>query len=180
MGSIESYILGNSVLHERFFATAEILAKLVSSAPRAVNMTQLEDATGRSSKELNKLCTGLARAGLVLQEQDATDKWVLNCDPAMITLEDVFRYVLTEQRTKPSTKSAPDRAPNDIDLLVMQAMIAINQSVFKHLRQFSFDRLKISSAGMFPAPRRRFGNPGFDGGYDLQASSYDESIRVSV
>lgn len=178
MGSIESYILGNGVLHERFFATAEILAKLVSSAPRAVSMTQLESATSRSAKELGKLCAGLARAGLVRQDRDAADKWVLNCDPAMITLEDVFRYVLTEQRTK--LKSVPDRAPNDVDLLVMQAMIAINQSIFKHLRQFSFDRLKISSAGMFPTPRRRFGNSGFDSGYDLQAPSYDEPIRISA
>ena len=180
MGSIESYILGNSALHERFFATAEVLAKLVSSTPRAVSMAQLEDATGRSSKELSKLCAGLVRAGLVRQDPDIADKWILNCDPAMITLEDAFRYVLTEQRAKHPTKSAPERAPSDVDLLVMQAMIAINQSVFKHLRQFSFDRLKVSSAGMFPAPHCRFGNAGFDGGYDLPASSYDEPVRVSA
>ena len=34
-------------------------------------------------------------------------------------------------------------------MLVMQATMGINQSIFQHLRQFSLDRLKISAAGMF-------------------------------
>jgi hypothetical protein len=39
-------------------------------------------------------------------------------------------------------------------LLVMQATMSINQSVFQHLRQFSLDRLKMSAAGIFVASTR--------------------------
>jgi len=163
MVTVEDYLLGNGALHERFFATTEILAKLVSSAPRAVSLAQLEEATGRPAKELSKLCASLARACLLRHDPQASDKWMLTCDPCMVTLEDVFRCVMNEQQAHARAgKAAPERAPNDIDLLVMQAMIAINQSVFKHLRQFSLDRLKVSAAGMFPAPRRALGDACLD------------------
>ena len=161
---VEDYIFGNDALHQRFFTTTDILAKLISTAPRAVSIAQLEEATGRPARELGKLCGGLARAGLLRQAANATDKWTLACNPALITLEDVFRCVLAEQgRSRGAAKTAaPERASNDVDLLVMQAMIAINQSVFKHLRQFSLDRLKISGSGTFPAPRRPL-----DAGFDI-------------
>ena len=161
MVNVEDCILGNGVLHDRFFATTEILAKLVSRAPRPVSFVQLEEATGRSGKELARHCSALMRAGLLKQDQQDPEKWSLTCDPSMVTLEDVFRCVLAEQgRSKTAAKSTtPERTPNDVDLLVMQAMITINQSVFKHLRQFSLDRLKISGAGMFPAPRRALRDP---------------------
>ena len=179
MVTVEDCILGNSALHDRFFATTEILARLVSSAPRAVSLAQLEDLTGRSAKELTKLCTALSRAGLLRVDADAQDKWALTCDPSFVTLEDVFRCALAEQqgRSKTAAKAgAQDRAPNDVDLLVMQAMIAINQSVFKHLRQFSLDRLKISAAGMFPAPRRPLGDACLDDAFDLAISGREASF----
>ena len=164
MVTVEDCILGNSALHDRFFATTEILARLVSSAPRAVSLAQLEEATGRTEKDLTKLCTALSRAGLLRQDAEAPGKWTLTCDPSMVTLEDVFRCVMSEQqaRSRSAKSTVSDRAPNDVDLLVMQAMIAINQSVFKHLRQFSLGRLKISAAGMFPAPRRVLADPSQD------------------
>lgn len=183
MGIVEDCILGNSVLHDRFFATTEILAKLVSSAPRAVSLTQLEEATGRPAKELLKLCASLTRANLLRPEPLSADKWMLTCNPSLVTLEDVFRCVMTEQRSRSrsSAKSgAPERAPNDVDLLVMQAMIAINQSVFKHLRQFSLDRLKISAAGMFPAPRRALRDPGLDESFDFAISGREASYVPPV
>lgn len=178
MVTVEDCILGNSALHDRFFATTEILAKLVSSAPRAVSITQLEDTTGRTAKELAKLCTALARAGLLRQDGQSVDQWTLTCDPSFVTLEDVFRCVLAEQQVRKSgaKASAPERAPNDVDLLVMQAMIAINQSVFKHLRQFSLDRLKISAAGMFPTSRRPLGDACLDDAFDLAISGRDASF----
>lgn len=177
MVTVEDCILGNSALHDRFFATTEILARLVSSAPHAVSMAQLEDATGRPEKELAKLCAALFRAGLLRQDEQAPDKWTLTCDSSLVTLEDVFRCVMSEQQTRSrSAKSAAaDRVPNDVDLLVMQAMIAINQSVFKHLRQFSLDRLKISAAGMFPARHRPLGDPRLDEDFDYAISGREAS-----
>lgn len=159
MVTVEDCILGNGALHDRFFATTEILARLVSSAPRAVSLAQLEQATGRTAKELSRLCGGLLKAGLLRSEQHG--KWSLTCDPCLVTLEDVFRCVLGRQQGR-ARQTAPERASSDVDLLVMQAMIAINQSVFKHLRQFSLDRLKMSGAGEFPAPRRAAGDPRLD------------------
>ena len=176
MVTVEDCILGNSALHDRFFATTEILARLVSSAPRAVSMAQLEDATGRSEKELTKLCIALARVGLLRQDAQAPEKWALTCEPSQVTLEDVFRCVMTEQQTRSRKAASADRAPNDVDLLVMQAMIAINQSVFKQLRQFSLDRLKISAAGMFPSARRALRDPGLDDGFDFAVSGREASF----
>ncbi|HJV83336.1 Rrf2 family transcriptional regulator [Noviherbaspirillum sp.] len=182
MVTVEDCILGNSALHDRFFATTEILAKLVSSAPRAVSVAQLEDATGRPARELAKLCNSLSRANLLKHDPSASDKWLLTCDPGTVTLEDVFRCVLADQhsRSRSASKSAPERVPSDVDLLVMQAMIAINQSVFRHLRQFSLDRLKISAAGMFPSRSRQLGDSCLNDSFDLAMSDRDASYVSSV
>lgn len=187
MVTVEDYILGNSALHERFFATTEILAKIVSSAPRAVSLAQLEDATGRPTRELSRLCATLVRAELLRVDPTTSQKWLLAGEPSQVTLEDVFRCVmtLTSSRTRPTGKSAGrERAQNDVDLLVTQAMIAINQSVFMHLRQFSLDRLKISAAGMFPAPRRALRDPNLDEAFDFalpgQESAYVSPEQVAV
>lgn len=186
MVTVEDCILGNGALHDRFFATTEILAKLVSSAPRSVAISQLEDATGRPARELSRLCNSLARASLLRPDPRAAGKWMLTCDASQVTLEDVFRCVLAEQQARPkaAAKAGSERVPNDVDLLVMQAMIAINQSVFKHLRQFSLDRLKISAAGMFPAPRRPLRTACLDDAFDVTTSgldlSYDSPVQLTA
>ena len=167
---VTDYILGGSSLHDRLCAMAEILGKLVSSAPRSVSIAQLEEATGRPAKELTKLCASLWRAELLVPDPDAGQRWNLACEPSMVTLEDVFRCIVSEQqeRSKPAAKlSAPERAFSDVDLLVTQAMLAVNQSVFKNLRQFSLDRLKASGAGMFPASTRRSRHSYFDDANDI-------------
>ncbi len=180
MVSVEDYILGNGALHKRFFATTEILARLVSSAPRAVSITQLEADTGRSNKDLAKLCAALARAGLLRRDPIEPGKWALACDPSQVTLEDVFRCALAGQPARRAARRVQGRASSDVDLLVMQAVIAINQSVFKHLRQFSLDRLKVSAAGMFPAPRRRLGDACLDDAFDLAISGRKASFDAPV
>ena len=179
MVNVEDCILGNSELRDRFFAMTEILARLVSSAPRGVSIAHLEDATGRSEKELTKFCTALERDGLLRRDPKVAGKWTLTCDPSLVTLEDVFRCVMAEQqsRSRSAAKSVvADRAPSDVDLLVMQAMIAINQSVFKHLRQFSLDRLKISAAGVFPSSRPPLGDSRLDDDFELAISGREASF----
>ncbi len=167
---VTDYILGGSILHDRLCAMAEILSRLVSSAPRSIGIAQLEEATGRPAKELTKLCTSLWRAGLLVPDPGVGNRWSLACEPSAVTLEDVFRCVVAEQqeRSKPAAKSSsPERAYSDVDLLVTQAMLAVNQSVFRHLRQFSLDRLKVSSTGMFPASSRHGSHTYFDDANDL-------------
>ncbi|HJV87181.1 MAG TPA: hypothetical protein VJ698_17075 [Noviherbaspirillum sp.] len=181
MVTVEDCILGNGALHDRFFATTEILARLVSSSPRTVSMEQLEDATGRPARELARLCNNLVRANLLQHDPAAPDKWMLTCHPGMVTLEDVFRCVLAGQpaRSKSAVRSSThERSSSDVDLLVMQAMIAINQSVFKHLRQFSLDRLKISATGMFPPRRNPLRDACPDDSFDLEMSG-NETSHVS-
>jgi DNA-binding IscR family transcriptional regulator len=176
-------ILGDRALHERFLATTEILARLVSSAPRAVGIKQLHDATDRPSPELADLCAALERAGLLQAQAGPAQQWTLTCDPSLVTLEDVYRCVLSERDETAGARANPAQgSSNDLNLLVMQAMIAVNQSVLKHLRQFSLDRLKISAAGMFPAPRRQTREAQRDDAFDLTSSgreaSYGSSMQV--
>ncbi|HVL75712.1 MAG TPA: hypothetical protein VM406_06825, partial [Noviherbaspirillum sp.] len=90
-------ILGNSALHARFLATTEILARLVSSAPRKVHLTQLEDDTGRCAAEITACCAALGRAGLLTVHDGHEPAWSLAGTPALVTLEDVFCCVMNEQ-----------------------------------------------------------------------------------
>jgi DNA-binding IscR family transcriptional regulator len=152
MGLDDDCILGNGALHDRFRLATEILGALVSNAPRPLSMAQLEDHTGRPAKELVKLCGSLWGALLMRPDASIRDGWVLAGPPNAITLEDIFRCVLESQPGRSKVIAAkpdnPDRTHHDVDLLVMQATMAINQSVFQHLRQFSLDRLKASASSM--------------------------------
>lgn len=152
--TIDNAILGNSASYERLCVITEVLGKFVSCAPRAVSLTQLEVYTGRSGKDLLKLCAMLVREQLLQLQPGQPQCWKLACEANRLTLEDAFRCVMAEQaarerRGRTQLESAMDDAPSrDVDLLVMQATMGINQSVFQHLRQFSLDRLKVTAAGM--------------------------------
>lgn len=157
----EDFILGDGVLHQRLCAITEILGKFVACAPRQLSICQLAESTGRSEHDLDKLCSGLARAALLQSSPQLAGSWTLACAPDQVTLEDVFRCVMAEQLVSGNSAALPSvpisghvaqRLQHDADLLVMQAAMAINQSVFRHLRQFSLDRLKMSSAAVFPVP----------------------------
>ncbi|GAA4020469.1 hypothetical protein [Actimicrobium antarcticum] len=156
----DDFILGDSALHQRLCAITEILGKFVATAPRPLSISQLTESTGRSEKELVKLCAGLARAELLQPHMaQVPGHWALTCAPDLVTLEDVFRCAMAEH---PSEQALSTKAPapserhtqrlhRDADLLVTQAAMAINQSVFQHLRQFSLDRLNFSTSVPFPS-----------------------------
>lgn len=154
MSSIDDYILGNDVLHDRFSVTTQIVGKVVCSAPDPVTIRQLKELTGRPAKELITLCDRLSLAGVLEPVTQKPGAWRLACDPGETTLEDVFRCILTEQLDRSKQLGMKhhhvDRSYRDVDLLLMQVSIAINQSVFKHLRQFTLERLKLSVSAMFP------------------------------
>ncbi len=158
----EDFILGDVALHKRLCAITEILGKFVACAPRQLSIWNLVESTGRSERDLENLCAGLARAALLEANSQSVGSWSLACAPDKVTLEDVFRCVMAEQPVSGQSSVStsvklpghqPRRLQHDADLLVMQAAMAINQSVFQHLRQFSLDRLKVSSAAAYPAPR---------------------------
>lgn len=163
MLNIDDYILGNGALHARFCANTEILAKVVSAAPRPVTVRQMAQGGERSLAELEALCASLARAGLLRRHDSERDSWVLARRAGDATLEDVFRSVLEDQpgtRRVAARHIGADPVQPEVALLVMQATMAINQIVFRHLRQFPLDRLKSRAvvarpaAGLGSAPQR--------------------------
>ncbi len=158
----EDFILGDGALHQRLCAMTEILGKFVACAPRQLSIWNLVESTGRSERDLENLCAGLASAALLQSNTQLAGSWSLACAPDKVTLEDVFLCVMAEQPVPGQIPGSgftqlpghqPQRLQHDADLLVMQAAMAINQSVFQHLRQFSLDRLKVSSAAANPVPR---------------------------
>jgi hypothetical protein len=159
MSTFDHYLLGNAALYARLCLVTEVLGKFVSGAPRAVGIDQLEKQTGRPVRELQKLCAMLCREGLLQPHPQQAQHWMLACEASGVTLEDAFRCVVGEKaargRGKVSSELAEtaDTPRREVDLLVMQATMEIQQSVFQHLRQFSLDRLKIAATGMSPAQR---------------------------
>lgn len=152
----DHFLLGDGAMHQHLCAVTEILGKFVANAPRPLNLSQLEDCTGRSSEELAQFCHALGRGGLLQAHTTLADSWELLCAPEEVTLEHVFRFVMADapSPTAPLDEvpaRRPQRLQRDADLLVMQAAMAINQSMLQHLRQFSLDRLKSSAAAVFPA-----------------------------
>jgi DNA-binding IscR family transcriptional regulator len=172
----DDYILGNGALHDRFRVTTEILGALVSSSPHSLSMAQLQNYTGRPAKELAKLCSALWRSMLTKPDTKARGNWVLACAPSSVTLEDVFRCVIANQpqpaKSIITTPVESDQRHHDIDLLVMQATMAINQSVFKHLRQFSLDRLKVSAAAKPPLTKREQRHMQYDNEHDFEVNPW--------
>jgi DNA-binding IscR family transcriptional regulator len=158
MSSIDSYILGNEVLHDRFSATTQIVGLAVCNAPEPVTIQELKEVTGRSARELAKLCGGLSLGGVFESTSQKCDAWRLACKPEDTTLEDVFRCLLADpsdrSRQVEVQRDRVERSYRDLDLLLMQVSIAINQSVFRQLRQITLQRLKISVNGLFPFSRR--------------------------
>ena len=156
MNGMDQVFLGSGVLYDRVCLITEVLGRFVSSAPRAVDLAQLEKHTGRPAKELLRLCAMLCREGLLRVDPQLPRGWQLACEASRLTLEDAFRCAMNEQaaRARPGRAKVQEGVPRrEVDMLVMQATMDINQSIFQHLRQFSLDRLKVSAAGMFGGRR---------------------------
>lgn len=166
MSVTDQCILGSGVLYDRLCLITEVLGRFVSCAPRAVDLAQLEKHTGRPAKELLRLCAMLCREELLRPHPEMTPCWILTREASQVTLEDAFRCAINEQAARARRgrpKAAVPDPRREVDMLVMQATMDINQSIFQHLRQFSLDRLKVTAADIFggrragpgPWPHRR-------------------------
>lgn len=156
MSSVDQYLLGNAALYARLSLVTEVLGKFVSAAPRMVGIAQLERQTGRSARELQRVCAMLCREGLLRPEPKHAQHWTLACEASLVTLEDVFRCVIAEKTARERSRATADETGvhrREVDLLLMQATMGIQQSVFQHLRQFSLDRLKVGATGMLASSR---------------------------
>ncbi|HYD97400.1 MAG TPA: Rrf2 family transcriptional regulator [Noviherbaspirillum sp.] len=164
--AIPEFILGDRQLHVRFAMAIELLARIVMANPRPLTTAALSEALGQPPRAVRQLLTNLQRAGLLQQDERNRDSWSCSCEPGAITLADVYRSVAaaqaeTSRKKKQEPVAAGDMrggAQQSVELLLMQATMAINQVVLQHLQAFDLGRLSAlkSPALPFPAPRRAY------------------------
>jgi DNA-binding IscR family transcriptional regulator len=146
MQSINDYLFGNRALHEQWRGSTQILVTLAEHAPRPVRIEQLCAGTGRTLREVSKLCRGLENAGLLRKPSSKRREWQLTCDANALTLETVYLCVLEEAerdvRKDTVAIDAPDKSLHRIDVLLTQAAMSVHQSVLTHLRQFSIGTIR--------------------------------------
>ena len=172
MSLADDYILGNASLHFEFCLATEILAALVAHAPHPVSMSVLENLTGHPSKDLARMCSSLWQS-ILITPNSSGEGWVLINPAYRITLEDVFRSVVEGQQSRAgsmiNSAARASRLSSDVEVFVGQATIAINQSVFRHLRQFPLDRLRGPSVMLTPP-----------GSHFLNATRYDADSELAL
>ncbi|MBC7500658.1 MAG: hypothetical protein H7315_09180 [Herminiimonas sp.] len=149
------FLFGDPVMHGRFSTAIEILAQMVVATPRAVSGASLADALGQPVRAIRTLLRSLHGAGLIGQDAHVKDLWFCSGPLHAITLADVFRCIClvnldTAAAPEGGDAAAPDspaRSANQqsVDLLLMQATMAVNQVVLQHLQQFDLGRLRAVS-----------------------------------
>ena len=162
------FIFGDQQLHFRFFTAIELLAQIVISTPRPVSEHALCEALGKPLRVVRALLHSLSKSGLVCQEEQTKDVWYCAGSLGAITLADIFRCVSSatvesaalRKRRSDIIPAVPSRSTTQqsVDLLLMQATMAVNQVVLQHLQQFDLGRLRaVASAAPFRARNTRLG-----------------------
>ena len=154
---IPEFIFGNQQLHARFSMAIELLARIVIANPRPVTTAALSESFGHNARSVRALLSSLHQSGLLNQDEKTRDAWYCAAPLGTITLADVFRSVAigttdTSRRKKaePAGDEMRSAAQQSVELLLMQATMAINQVVLQHLQAFDLGRLKAvrASSGM--------------------------------
>lgn len=147
--AIHEFIFGDQQLHARFSMAIELLARIVIVHPRPVTTADLSELIGQSSRTVRVLLTSLHQSGLLCQDEKARDAWFCSSALGSITLADIFRSVSGAMPDSRKKKCEPQSAcesrtaaQQSVDLLLMQATMAINQVVLQHLQSFDLGRLK--------------------------------------
>ena len=174
MSLADEFILGSGSLHLQFCLATEILAALVAHAPHPVSTPALEKLTGHPAKDLARICSSLWQS-MLISPNSSGEGWILINPAHKITLEDVFRSVVESQQPRSGAKSPlgtrTARMRPDVELFVGQATMAINQSVFRHLRQYSLDRLRGPSVMLTPAGAHFTNTTRYDADSELALTS---------
>jgi len=143
MTASDDFLFADVLMDQKFRITTEILEQFVSNPSQELSSARLAEYIGRTVREVNQVCKKLQLIGLVEPVKPVAKGWKLICDPNTITLEDVYRGVIAESETTAVAMPEADRAADparSVDLLIMQATMEVNQSIFRHLRQFSLGR----------------------------------------
>jgi DNA-binding IscR family transcriptional regulator len=141
MTASDDFLFADVLMDQKFRATTEILEQFVSNPSQELSAARLAGQIGRTVREVNQVCKKLQMIGLVEAVKPATRGWKLVCDPNTITLEHVYRGVIASVEAAPAPDADRGMDPaRSVDLLIMQATMEVNQSIFRHLRQFSLGR----------------------------------------
>jgi DNA-binding IscR family transcriptional regulator len=136
----DDFLFADFLMDQKFRITTEILELFVTNPSQDLSIAYLAEYTGHSAREITQICRKLQLAGLVQPSKNSSKVWMLVCDPSTITLEDVYRGMIANSQPTPSLASPEMERTRSVDLLIMQATMEVNQSIFKHLRQFSLGR----------------------------------------
>jgi DNA-binding IscR family transcriptional regulator len=134
-------------MHTRFSVAIELLARIVIANPKPLTTAALAEAVAQPVRIVRPLLAALHEAGLVRLQENSRDAWTCPASLGTVTLADVFRCVTdtAPRRKKCYAQVADDvrsSARQSVDLLLMQATMAINQVVLRHLQDFDLGRLK--------------------------------------
>jgi DNA-binding IscR family transcriptional regulator len=140
----DNFLFADFQIDQKFRITAEILEQFVANRSQVMSVAFLADYTGHSVREITQICKKLQLAGLIKSTKNSSKVWMLVCDPNTITLEDVYRGVIANARPLHDNANPQLGNSRGVDLLIMQATMEVNQSIFKHLRQFSLGRPRNS------------------------------------
>ncbi len=136
----DDFLFADFLMDQKFRITTEILELFVTNPSQDLSIAYLVECTGYGMREITQICRKLQLAGLVQPAKNSSKVWMLVCDPGTITLEDVYRGVIANNQPTPSPVNPDTERTRSVDLLIMQATMEVNQSIFKHLRQFSLGR----------------------------------------
>lgn len=153
--AIHEFIFGDRQLHARFSLAIELLARIVTTKSQSVTTVALAEAVGQSPRTVRGVLAGLCQSGLLCRDERGKNAWF--CASALdgITLADIFCSVAgaaPENMRKKACEAAAacesrSASQQNIELLLMQATMAINQTVLQHLEAFDLGRLKAVRSG---------------------------------
>lgn len=156
--AVGEFIFGDQLLHSRFSTAIELLVRIVIAHPRPVTTATLCETTGQTPRQVRALLNNLHQSGLLDQDHKNKDAWYCPASLNEVTLADIFRSVATampeasvsrsRKRDVAESDEMRSTAQQSVDLLLMQATMAINQVVLQHLQAFDLGRLKaVASSG---------------------------------
>ena len=142
MSVSDNFLFADYLMDQKFRITTEILELFVNNPSQDLSIAYLVEYTGHTTRAVTQICRKLQIAGLVQPAKNSSKVWMLTCDPSSITLEDVYRGMIANQQPIQSRANPEADRERSVDLLIMQATMEVNQSIFQHLRQFSLGRPK--------------------------------------
>jgi DNA-binding IscR family transcriptional regulator len=155
----DEYLLGNSSLHLQLSTALAVMTHLICNVSRPPNAQQMSESMELSSRHLRKLMRTLSAGGLLQPHASRVDTWICPHPPHTISLADIYQCLTRADDDGGAPFIPPpqvDAAGSSADLLMMQATMAINQTVMQQLQRFDLGRLKAAeSAMLFTAALRQ-------------------------